>query len=175
MSPLAVAAIVTLDAPSDAAEAHFFTFPIAAFDLAIGRHAELQLVGIDAEKNRVTRFLRQLFPRSFQRKRHALGEAVHHAAIPGIGIVFERFLHKAAAQNAALRVWHQQLRMRDLVHAQPAARAAGALRIVEHEIFRLDPAVHKVMRRAAQCLVEAVRFGLPHALYHVRLQQPIAH
>ncbi len=68
--------------------------------------------------------------------------------------------------------------MRQLVDAEPAARPAGALRVVEDEEVRSDVAVHEVMRRAAQPLVEAVGFRLAGALrtlvHHVDLQQPVA-
>ncbi len=71
--------------------------------------------------------------------------------------------------------------MRQLVDAEPSARPAGALGIVEDEIIRTDVAVHEMMRRAAQSLVEArggrhVRaFGLPpRPINDVHLQQPVA-
>ena len=70
--------------------------------------------------------------------------------------------------------------MRQLVDAEPSARPAGALGIVEDEIIRTDVAVDEVMRRAAQSLVEtrSVRlvrpFGLPlRPINDVHLQQPV--
>ena len=69
--------------------------------------------------------------------------------------------------------------MRQLVDAEPAARAAGALRVVEDEVVGADVAVDEVMRRAAERLVEAVGVRLAGALRalcdDVDLQQPVAH
>ncbi len=71
--------------------------------------------------------------------------------------------------------------MRQLVDAEPSARPAGALGIVEDEIIRTDVAVDEVMRRAAQSLVEtrSVRLGRPLGLplppiNDVHLEQPVA-
>ena len=105
---------------------------------------------LDAVEDRLARRLRQhrstaSRARSFERR----GQAVHHPAVPGVRVVLERLAHEAAAEDAALRIGDQQLRMRQLVDAEAAARAARALRIVEHEVGRADVAVDEVVRRAA--------------------------
>ena len=109
------------------------------------------------------------------RSRSVLDEAVHHAAVPGVGIVLERLLHEAAADDAAPRIGHQQFRMRQLVDAQAAAGAAGALRVVEHEVLGLDVAVDEVVRLAAQPAIEPLRLRLARALDDVHLEQAVAH
>jgi hypothetical protein len=65
--------------------------------------------------------------------------------------------------------------MRDLVHAQPAACAAGAFRIVEHEVLGFDTAVDEVMRGAAQASVEAIGFSFRCAFHDLDLHQAFAH
>src|SRR5688572_24844097 len=65
--------------------------------------------------------------------------------------------------------------MRELVDAQPTARAARALRVVELEVLGLDLAVDEVVCAAAQALVEILGFRLARAIHDVRLQQTIAY
>ena len=65
--------------------------------------------------------------------------------------------------------------MCELVHAEAAAGAAGAFRIVEDEIARTDVAVDEMMRRAAQALVEALSLRLGRALADVDLEKSVAH
>ena len=83
-----------------------------------------------------------------------MGQAVHDASVPGVGFVLKRFAQEASADNAAAWIGNQQLRVGELVHAQAAASAAGALRIVEHEVLRLDAAVDEMVSLAAQPAVE---------------------
>jgi hypothetical protein len=73
------------------------------------------------------------------------------------------------------RIWHEQFRMRELVHAKAAARPAGALRVVEDEVLRGDVPVNEVVRRAAEPFVEPFRVRLARPLHDVGLQQPVAH
>ena len=116
----------------------------------------------------------KLTPRLVERKAHRRRQAVHYAAVPSVGVVLEGFFQKTSAANAALRVRHQQLGVRDLVHAEPAAGAAGALRIVEHKKVGLDPAVYEVVRGAAKSLVEALGVCHACAAKHFDLHQSIA-
>ncbi len=64
--------------------------------------------------------------------------------------------------------------MCELIHAETAAGSARALRVIEHEKRRADVAIDKMMRRAAQRLVEALGLNLGRALDHLHLQQPVA-
>ena len=75
-------------------------------------------------------------------------------AVPGVRVVPERLAHEAAIADAALRIRNEQLGMRELVHPEPAARAARALGIVEHEVGGPDVAVHEAVRRTRVRLVE---------------------
>ena len=65
--------------------------------------------------------------------------------------------------------------MRDLVDAQPAARPARALGVVELEELRPDVSVNEALARAAVGAVEAFGFALARALRDVQLHQPVAH
>src|SRR5262249_51826661 len=71
-------------------------------------------------------------------------------------------------------VRNEQFRMRELIHAQASARAAGALRIVEYEIIGADVSIDEVMRRTAQGTVELFRLRLSGPLGDMDLQQSIA-
>ena len=108
-------------------------------------------------------------------KPSGFGQAVHHAPVPGVGVVLERLAHETAADDAAPRVGDQQFRVRQLVDPEAAAGAAGALRVVEHEVLGLYVAIDEVVRLAAQPAIEALRLRLARAFDDVHLQQPIAH
>ena len=68
----------------------------------------------------------------------------------------------------------QQLRVRHLLDAEPAAGAAGALRVVEDEPVRLDVAVHEAVGLAARRPVESLGVGLARPLHDLDLHQPVA-
>ena len=89
-------------------------------------------------------------------KLHRVREAEHHPPVPRVRVVLERLANEAAAEDAALRIGNEQVRMRELVDAEPAACAARALRIVEHEVLGPDVSVDEVVRGAARVLVEAL-------------------
>ncbi len=131
---------------------------------------------VQAVQNGVAHRFGQLLPGRVERELQFLREAVHHAPVPGVGIVLEGLAHETAARDAALGIGHQQFRMRDLVDAQTAAGPAGALRIVEHEVLGLNVAVDEMMRVAAEAFVETFRFRLwPHPSATCDLHQPVAH
>ena len=178
LAALAVAAIVALDAPGDAAEADFAALVLRRLHLGVGRRRHRDLPRLDAVEDGLADFLGQLLPRRVERETERVRQAEHHPSVPGIRVVLERLAHEAAAEDAALRIGDEQLGMRQLVDAEPAARAAGALRVVEDEELGTDVAIHEVMRRAAESLVEAVDVRLAGAfrafLDHVHLQQPVA-
>src|SRR6185436_17905955 len=81
----------------------------------------------------------------------------------------------ASTANTALRIGHEQVGMRQLVHAESAAGAAGALRIVEDEVDRPDVAVREVMRSAGESAMEAVDVRLGRAFHDLRLHQPVTY
>src|SRR5687767_9922203 len=64
--------------------------------------------------------------------------------------------------------------MRELVHPEPAARAARALGVVEHEVRGLDVAVYEVVRRTRERLVEPLGFRLRDTLPDLDLHEAIA-
>src|SRR5262249_39277967 len=98
---LPVAAIVAFNAARDAAEADLFALPVVALHLAIGRHHHRDF-SIDAVEYRVARGFGQFLPRRVEREGNRLGEAVHDASVPGVGIVLEGLAHEAAAEHTAL-------------------------------------------------------------------------
>ena len=121
------------------------------------------------------RRLRQLLPRRVEREVRAPCDRLYITRPSQVsGLYLNASLHEAAAEDAALRIGDQQLRMRQLVDAEAAARAAGALGIVEHEVLGLDVAVDEVVRRAAQRRVEPLRLRLARAFDDLHLQQPVA-
>jgi hypothetical protein len=63
--------------------------------------------------------------------------------------------------------------MRQLVHTEPAAGAAGTLRIVEDEIAWADLAVDEVMRGTTHRSVELIRIGLAHTGDDVNLHEAV--
>ena len=158
LAALAVAAVVALDAARDAVEADLAPFLLVA--RRPSRRAACDQRPSRARCRRGSHRARAS-GRSFHgvssEKPSALRQAVHHAPVPGVRVVAERLAHEAAAADAALRVGHQQLGVRQLVDAEPAAGAAGALGVVEHEVLGPDVAVDEVVRRAAQRAVEALR------------------
>ena len=64
--------------------------------------------------------------------------------------------------------------MRELVHAEAAARPAGAFGIVELEVFGRHVAIHEVVGRAADARVEPLHLGLARTFDHLDLQQTVA-
>ncbi len=174
LAALAVAAVVAFDAPGDPVEADVLAFPVVSPDAGLRWRRQPDLPRVDAVQDRVPRAVRQLVPRHVEREAEGRREAVHHAAVPGVRVVAERFANEAAAANATLRVGYQQFRVRELVDAEAAARPAGALRIVEHEVVGADVPVDEVMRGAAEPGVQAFRLGVAGAAGHVDLHQAVA-
>ena len=171
---LAVAAVVPFDAPRDAAEADRFALRVLPFGLRVGGHAHHDFPVLEPFEDRVPHGLRQLFPRRVEREVEGFGEAVHHAPVPGVGVVLEGLAHEAAADDAAPRVGDEQFRVRQLVDPESAAGAAGALRVVEHEVLGLYVAVHEVLRLAAQAAIETLRLRLARAFDNLHLEQAVA-
>src|SRR5262245_30669529 len=104
LTALPVAAIVTFDAPGDSTKTDLFTFPVIALDLGIGRRREPYLAAFDSIKDGVSHSLWKLLPWRVQRKALASRQAVHHASVPGIRVVFERFLNEATAHDTSRRI-----------------------------------------------------------------------
>ena len=171
---LAVAAIVPLDAPRDPVEPDLPSVMVVAVDLGVGRRAHRDRPRIDAVEDGVARSFRQVLPRTVERELLRQREAVHHQAVPRVGVVLEGLAHEAATQDASVRIRHEQLRVGQLVDAEPAARAARALGIVEDEIVRTDVAINEVMRRTAQAAVEPRRLRLTGTLHDLHLHQTVA-
>ena len=113
----------------------------------------------------------QLHPWRVEPKARREAEAVHHLPVPGIRVVFERFLDEAAVTDAPLRIRNQQFRMSELVDSEAAACATRAFGIVEHEIGRADAAIYKMMRPAAQRCVKSVLWSFD----HLDLHQTVTH
>src|SRR5262252_9118214 len=65
--------------------------------------------------------------------------------------------------------------MGDFVHAEPAASAAGAFRIVEDKVFGFDSSVNEMVRWAAQALIETLPLGLGASADYLNLNQAVAH
>jgi hypothetical protein len=170
---LTVAAVVPLDPARDAAEADLLPFPVVAFDLRLGWRVQHDLFRVNPVEDGAARLLGKIAPRHVEREAARLREAEHDPAVPRLRVVFERLLHEAAAGNAPLRVGDEQLGVRELVHAEAAARPARALGVVEHEEFRRDVAVREVMSRTAQPAIEFFRLRFTR-LGDVDLQEPIA-
>jgi hypothetical protein len=156
LAALAVMAVVALDAPGDAVEADLTAFPVVAPDSCVGRRLQDDLARLDAVQDRGPGRLGQLIPWGIEREAQRHREAEHHPAVPGIGVVLERLANEAAAENAALRIRNQQLRVGDLVNPEAAAGPAGALRVVEDEEIRADVAIDEMMSGTAQAAVEAL-------------------
>jgi hypothetical protein len=150
LAALAVPAVPALDPPCDAVKTDFLPLNLVRLDLGVRRHAHRNLPRLDAVQNRLACAFRQVLPGRVEAELQVLRQAVHHAAVPRVGVVAVRLADETAANDASLRVGNQQLRMRELVDAKAAARATRALGIVEHEIAGPDVAVHEVMGRAAQ-------------------------
>ena len=102
-APLPIAAVLALDAPGNAVEADFLAFVIVALDLGFGRRGEARL---SSDRSRRGSHCRAFSVRSFHgvssEKFRLFDEAVHHPAVPGVGVVLECLLHEAAADDAAL-------------------------------------------------------------------------
>ena len=128
----------------------------------------------DAEEDRVPGLRRQLLPRRVEGKLERAGQAVHHPAVPRVRVVAEGLTHETAAEDAPLRIGDQQVRVRQLVHAEAAARPARALGVVEHEELGRDVAVHEVVGGAAGA-VQPRRVGLRRAFEHLDLEQAVTH
>ena len=171
---LPVPAVVALDPPGDAVEADFLAFPVAASDLRVRRREHRDPLRLDAVEQGVARLLGQPVPGRIEREVQRCRQAEHHPAVPGVGVVLERLAHETAAQDAALRIRDQQFRVRDLVDAEPAARPARALGVVELEELGADVSVDEALRRAAVGAVEAFGLALRRALRDVELHQPVA-
>ncbi len=172
---LPVPAVIAFDSPRDAVEADLPALPVAASDLRVRGREDRDALRLDAVEDRVARLLRQTVPGGIEREVQRCRQAEHHPAVPAVGVVAERLAHETAAQNAALRIRDQQLRVRDLVDAQPAARPARALGVVELEELRPDVSVDEALARAAVGAVEAFGLALARALRDVQLHQPVAH
>ena len=174
-SALAIAAVVALDAARDAVEADFLALVVVPPYSRFGRRRQHDLLRIDAVEHRLPHLLLQIFPWRVEREVEPLRQAEHHAAVPRVRVVLEGLLDEATAADAALRIGDEQIGMRELVHAQPAAGSTGALGIVEDEVGRADLSVDEVMRRAADAPVEPVGVCLARTGEHVDLHQPVAH
>ena len=175
LAALAVAAVVALDAPRDAAEADLAALLVVAPDLRVGRRSAARSSSARCRRgSRPDGRLGQLLSTASRAETERLRQAEHHPAVPGVGVVLERLAHEAAAEDAALRIGNQQLGVRQLVDAEAAARAAGALGVVEHEVVGADVAVDEVVRRLQSALVEALGLRLARALADVDLHQPVA-
>ena len=164
---------MSLDSPCDPVEAHFPAFVLVAPHLRIGRRAHRHLVRLDAVENGVPCGFGQVLPGHIEREIDRHREAVHHPAVPRVRVVLERFTYKAAAADAPLRVRDQQLRVRELVHAQAAACPARALWVVEHEVRGPDVPVHEMVCRAAHALIETRRLRLARTFDDVQLDQAV--
>src|SRR5688500_9034840 len=138
LAALAIPAVVPLDASRDPMEADLLALPVLAFGLRLGRCDDRDLLRLDAVQDRAVHRLRQILPRRIEREAQHLREAVHDPAVPRLRIVPERLADEATARNAALWIGNEQLRMRQLVDTETAARSAGALGVVEHEELGRD-------------------------------------
>src|ERR1019366_1276101 len=154
LAALPVAPVLPFDAPRDPAEADRLALRFFPLGLRLPRGDQRAFPVVEPLQDGVPHRLRQLLPRHVQRETESLGKAVHYATVPGVRVVLERFAHKAPADNAAPRVWHQQLRVGEFVNSEAPAGTARALRVIEHEIFRLNIAVDEMMSLAAQPAVE---------------------
>ena len=130
---------------------------------------------VEPQKNRLPSGLGQLLPGGVERESQGPRQAVHHPAVPGVGIVLERVGHEAAAADGALGVGDQKLRVSLLVDPQAATGPARALRVVEHEVIGLDIAVDQMMGRADQAAIESLGLHRARALDHLDTQQPVTH
>ena len=150
LASLPIAPVPAFDASGDAWKADLPSGPLAPRVLGARRRNQFDLLWLDAVENRLARALGQLLPGRVEREPDGLRQAEHLHAIPGLGVVAERFFDEAAVGDTPLDVGHEQIRVRQLVDAKTAARSAGALRIVEHEELGSDVAVDEVVRRAAE-------------------------
>ena len=136
LASLAVAPVVPLDPPGDAVKADLASVRTAAQHLRVRRRHHLDLRRAEAVEDGLARRFRQRLPRGVEREVQQRRQAEHHPPVPRVRVVLERLAHEAAAEDAALGVRHEQVRMRQLVHAEAAAGAARALGIVELKIRR---------------------------------------
>jgi hypothetical protein len=150
---LPVPAVVSLDPVRDPVEPDFFAHaPVAR--LRAFRQQLQELLALRAVEEDIDDLLRQLLERRLQAEAEVLRQAVHHPPVAGLLVVPERLRHKRPVQNAATLVRHQQVGMHLQVGAQPHAGSAGALRLVEHEVDRLQVHHHQIVLGTAEALVE---------------------
>src|SRR5579872_5102517 len=171
---LAVAPVVALDASGDASKADLAAFEFVALHFGVGRRYGLQFLPLEAVEDGVTDLLGKLLPGRFQRELQRLREAVHDAAVPGVGVVLERLANETAADDAARRIGDKQFRMRYLVDPETAAGPAGTLGVIEHEVLGFDTAVDNVVCRAAESFVEAICLTFARTFQDFNLQKSVA-
>ena len=174
LASLPVAPIVALDSARDSVEANLAADAIVAGHLRLGRRDDHDLL-LDPVEDDVASRLRQLFPGRIEGEPERLGQAVHHGAVPGVGVVLERLAEEAAATDAAAWVGDEQFGMGQLVDAESTAGATRALGIVEDEVLGLNLAVHEMMGRAAQPAIETLTLGGTDAANDLDLEQSVSH
>ena len=129
---LTVPAVVALDVVADATKLCLVPQPAFLFLLGIRRHHQLERL-VQSEEDRVADLLWQVLPGLVEVEFQPLRQGVDDVTPPVVGPVGEGLADEAAAADAASGIGHQQVGVGLLVHADTAARAAGALGVVEHE------------------------------------------